>query len=147
MFRASRSVSVAGENAGAARRPLWSVGLALFCAATVLFLAWRDVFVPEARDVEVWFGFELRGGAALATAPLHWALYGFGAWSYWTQKRWVWPWASVYAFAIAISHGIWNFTSENGGGSADAAWQVAFFSLPALALLAARFPPHGADAS
>jgi hypothetical protein len=43
--------------------------LALFCAATVVFLAARDLFVPQARDVEVWFGFELHGAAARWSAP------------------------------------------------------------------------------
>ena len=56
----------------AAPRPWWMTGLSLFCVATVLFLVPRDLFYAETRDVEVWLGFELRGAAALATAPLHW---------------------------------------------------------------------------
>lgn len=122
------------------RRPLWATALAVFCAVAALFLAARDIFVPEVRDVEVWFGVELRGVAAIATAPLHWALFAWAAWAYWNSKSWVWPWAAVYAFAIAASHGIWNLTSPAGGGGFAAAWQVALFSVPGFLLLAARFP-------
>ena len=54
-------------------RAWWMTALAAFCALTVLFLVPRDLFFAETRDVEVWFGFEVRGRAALLTAPLHWA--------------------------------------------------------------------------
>jgi hypothetical protein len=47
-----------------------ATALALFCFATVAFLVPRDLFFPETRDVEVWLGLEVRGRAALATAPL-----------------------------------------------------------------------------
>lgn len=124
----------------AQRRPWWATALAVFCACTVVFLAARDLFVPEAREVEVWFGLELRGAAAIATAPLHWALFAWGAWAYWNCKPWVWPWAAVYAFAIALSHGVWNLTSPAGGGVFAASWQVALFAIPGFLLLTARFP-------
>ena len=66
------------------------VGLAAFCLATVCFLVYRDVMVPSARATEVWFGFELTGTPALATAPLHWALFAGGAWAFWRGKPWIW---------------------------------------------------------
>ena len=115
--------------------------VALFCAATVPFLIWRDLFLPEVRDVEVWFGFELRGAAAIATAPLHWAIFVVGAWAYARERAWVWPWAALYAFGIAISHVVWNLTSPSGGGAVDAAWQFVLFSIPAAGLLALRPEP------
>ena len=99
-----------------APRPWWATAIAGFCAVTVVFLVVRDLALPEVRDTEVWFGFEVRGFWAIATAPLHWAIFGVGAWAYWTQKRWVWPWAAVYAESIAIGHLVWNLTSPNGGG-------------------------------
>ena len=56
--------------------------LAAFCGVTVAFLVLRDLFLPDTRDVEVWFGFELRGMPALLTAPLHWAIFAAGAWGF-----------------------------------------------------------------
>jgi hypothetical protein len=37
--------------------------MAGFCLATVVFLAARDLFHAESRDVEVRLGFELRGAS------------------------------------------------------------------------------------
>ena len=122
-------------------RPWWATALAGFCAGTVVFLVVRDLFVPSVRDVEVWLGFELRGGLARATAPLHWLVFAVGAWAYWTLRPWVWPWASVYAFYIAASHLVWNLTSPNGGGWPAGLAQLVLFSLPAVALLFARPRP------
>lgn len=123
-----------------AHRPCWATGLALFCAATVVFLAARDLLVADVRDTEVWLGFELRGWPARITAPLHWAIFGAGAWGYWHVRPWVWPWASVYALYVAASHGVWNLTSPSGGGASAAAWQLALFAIAAVALLYARPP-------
>jgi len=81
--------------------------LALFCAATAVFLAVRDLFVPRARDVEVWFGFELHGAAARWSAPLHWAIFAFGAWAAWRARPWVARGAIGYAIYVAVSHAIW----------------------------------------
>ncbi len=81
--------------------------LAVFCAGTVAFLVVRDLFVPHVRDVEVWFGFELRGGAARLTAPLHWAIFAVGAWGFWRAKPWVARAALAYAVYVALSHAIW----------------------------------------
>ena len=53
--------------------------MALFCAGTVVILVVRDLALPEVRDTEVWFGLELRGPLARATAPLHWAIFALGA--------------------------------------------------------------------
>jgi hypothetical protein len=86
----------------------------------------------------VWFGFEFRGLLAWVTAPLHWLVFIAGAWGYWKMRSWVWPWASVYAFYIALSHVVWNLTSSSGGGWVAGLWQFALFSIPAVALLWAR---------
>ena len=112
--------------------------MAVFCVATVAFLVYRDLFVPHARDTEVWLGFELHGAWARWTAPLHWAVFAVGAWGYWNARRWVWPWAAVYAFGVAAGHLVWNLTSASGGGLGAGLWQLALFSIPALALLRAR---------
>ena len=108
--------------------------IAGFCAATVLFLVWRDLFLPEVRDVEVWFGVELRGVAAWATAPLHWAIFALGALGYGRRRPWVWPWAPLYAAQIAVGHLVWNLTSPHGEGLFAGSWQCALFALPAVGL-------------
>jgi hypothetical protein len=125
-------------------RPWWATPLAVFCALVVVFLVVRDLFVPSVRDTEVWFGLELRGRLALLTAPFHWLLFGAGARGFWFLRHWVWPWASVYVFYIAISHLVWNLSSSSGAGWIAGLWQFFFFSLPAVALLWAR-PPCGSN--
>ncbi len=107
---------------------------ALFCAATVPFLIYRDLTIPEVRDVEVWFGLELHGRAAQISAPLHWAIFAFGAWAFWSARPWAAPAGALYAFYVALGHLIWNLTSPHGGGWLDGLWQAALFSLPGFGL-------------
>lgn len=127
-----------------AARPWWATAIAGFCAGTVVFLVWRDLTIPEVRDTEVWFGLEVRGAWAIATAPIHWAIFAIGAWAYWTLRSWVWPWAAVYAATIAVGHLVWNLTSANGGGPFAGLWQLALFSVPVVALWRAKPPGAGA---
>jgi hypothetical protein len=119
-------------------RPWWMTGLAVFCLTTVAFLASRDLFLTETRDVEVWLGFEVHGVAALLTAPLHWAIFAVGAWGFWNQRPWVLPWSSGYLFYVALSHIIWNEVSPNGGGWSSGLAQALAISLPAILLLRAH---------
>jgi hypothetical protein len=112
--------------------------LAGICLLTVVFLVPRDLFFPETRDVEVWLGFEVRGRAALLTAPLHWALFAAGAWGFWKARPWIVPCAAVYCFYVALSHLIWSEASPNGQGWREGLAQAALFSLPGLLLLRAR---------
>jgi len=113
--------------------------LSIFCIATLLFLVPRDLFVPETRDVEVWLGFELHGWAARLTAPLHWLIFGIGAWAAWTRRPWILPAAAGYAFYVALSHLVWSETSPNGRGWLVGLAQAAALSVPgALLLRAAR---------
>jgi hypothetical protein len=120
-------------------RPRFMTGLAIFCAATLVFLVYRDLFIPEIRDVEVWFGFEIRGAAALLTAPIHWAIFAMGAWAAWNNRAWILPSAAGYAFYIALSHWVWNIQSPAGEGWEAGLLQAAVFSLPGVALLLAHF--------
>ena len=113
-------------------RSRWATALALLCASTFVFLVTRDIFVPHVRNTEIWFGFELRGWLAWLTAPLHWLLFGLGAWGYWFLRPWIWPWASLYLFYVAVSHLVWNLTSPSGGGLDAGLWQLALFMIPAL---------------
>ena len=112
--------------------------LAVFCLVTVAFLVPRDLFFPETRDVEVWFGFELHGTGALLTAPLHWILFLVGAYGFWFQRRWILPAASAYAFYVALSHLVWSEVSPNGHGWVAGLAQALVLSIPGVLLLRAR---------
>lgn len=118
-----------------------AVCVAGFCALTVFVLVYRDLFVPNARETEVWLGFELTGNLARITAPLHWGIFGVGAWAFWTQRSWAWTSGALYALYIAFSHLVWNLISPSGGGWAAGLWQLALFSVPAMILLWLRPRP------
>jgi hypothetical protein len=111
--------------------------LALICSIALLINVPRDLFFPETRHVEVWLGFETRGWIALLTAPVHWAIFGVGAWAFWTGRSWVVPWAAAYVFYIAISHLIWSEASPNGRGWMIGLAQAIGFSIAGVLLLRA----------
>jgi hypothetical protein len=111
--------------------------LAVFCLLTVAFLVPRDLFFAETREVEVWLGFEVRGAAALLTAPLHWALFAAGAWGFWRARPWAPLCAGFYLFYVALSHLIWSEVGANGQGWGVGLAQAAAFSLPGVLLLRA----------
>jgi hypothetical protein len=113
-------------------------GMSLFCVASVLFLVPRDFLSAEAREVEVWLGFEVYGAAARWSAPLHWALFAVGAWAFWTQRPWIVPAAAGYAFYVAFSHLVWNQTSPDGRGWPMGLLQAALLCLPGVLLLYAQ---------
>ena len=110
-------------------------GLAVLCALTVPFLAWRDLLVPHVRDVEVWLGFEVHGRVAQLSAPLHWAIFAAGAWSLWRAKPWSVPAAAAYLFYVALSHLVWSEASPNGRGWPAGLLQAAGFSALGVLLL------------
>ena len=110
---------------------------AFFCVATIAFLVPRDLFVSDARFVEVWLGFELRGRAALLSAPLHWLIFGVGAWAFWTARPWILPAAAGYVLYVALSHLVWSEASPNGNGWRIGLAQAAAISIPGLLLLRA----------
>ena len=117
--------------------PWWMRALAIFCLLCVLYLVPRDLFRPETRDVEVWFGFELRGRAAQLSAPLHWAIFAVGAWAFWTGRPWILPAAAGYVFYVALSHLVWSEASPNGNGWVVGLAQAAAISVPGFLLLRA----------
>jgi hypothetical protein len=112
--------------------------LAVWCAATVVFLIYRDLFVPHVRDVEVWGGFEVHGTAAHYTAPLHWLLFAVGAWGFWRARPWIVPVAAAYTFYVALSHLVWSEASPHGNGWLVGLAQAAAISLPGFLLLRVR---------
>jgi hypothetical protein len=119
-------------------RPWWMTGMAVFCFATVVFLVPRDLWFTDARDVEVWLGFEVRGTPALLTAPIHWLVFLAGAWGFWFQRRWIVPCAAAYAFYVALSHLIWSEASPDGHGWLAGLAQAAALSVPGILLLRTR---------
>ena len=112
--------------------------LAVFCLLTVVYLIPRDLFLAETRDVEVWFGFELRGGAALLTAPMHWSIFALGAWAFWSRRPWILPWAAGYVFYVALSHIIWSEASPNGHGWPAGLASAFVISIPGILMLRAH---------
>lgn len=112
--------------------------LAIFCLASVAFLVPRDLFLAHTRDVEVWFGFELRGASALLTAPAHWAIFLAGAYGFWMQRPWILPAAAAYSFYVAFCHLVWNQVSPNGGGWFAGIAQLLLFSIPGFFFLYAH---------
>lgn len=126
------------HGAGHPSRPLWMTAMALFCVGSLVFLVPRDLFLDHTRDVEVWFGFELRGTPALLTAPFHWLIFLLGAWGFWFARPWILPAATAYAFYIAFCHLVWNQVSPNGSGWWAGVAQTIAFSTPGFVFLYAQ---------
>jgi hypothetical protein len=126
------------EPAAGPTQPGWMTVLAVLCAATLVVSMTRDLFVPAARAVEVWFGLELTGWLALATAPIHWALFAVAAWAFWTGRTWIVPYAAGYLFYAAFSHIVWSEASPHGRGWPIGIIQAAVISGSAWFLLQLR---------
>src|SRR3954469_14889580 len=107
--RTSDASAMAMLRTTLARRPWWMNLLFGFCLYMTFVYLPFDVFAkPVAHDEEVWFGVVLRGWAAKATEPLHWAIYAAGAYGFFRMRGWMWPWAALYVAQIAIGMFVWN---------------------------------------
>ena len=89
---------------------------AVVCAATVVVSVVRDIYLPASRAVEVWFGFEITGPLAIATAPIHWAIFALGAWAFWSGRMSAVPFAATYLVYAGLSHLVWSEASPHGRG-------------------------------
>lgn len=117
------------------RRPWWMTLMWAFCLyMTFIYLPFDLFFKPVAEDEEVWFGFVLTGWAAKATAPLHWLIYGAGAYGFWKMSRWMWPWAAVYAAQVMVAMLVWNLVDPRGGGWIPGLIAAAILAVPTAAL-------------
>ena len=118
------------------KRPWWMNLIFYFCLFMTFVYVPFDLFAkPVAVDDEIWFGFALSGWWAKATEPIHWLIYGAGAYGFWKMKSWMWPWAAVYSLQVALGMFVWSLLrgSSLAGGVA-----FAVFMIPTLALFRAR---------
>lgn len=110
-----------------------------FCIYMTFIYMPFDLFLkPVAEDEEVWFGFVLTGWAAKATEPLHWLIYGAGAYGFWKMSRWMWPWAAAYAAQVMIAMFVWNLVDPRGGGWVPGLIAAAVLAVPTVALWRAK---------
>jgi hypothetical protein len=110
-----------------------------FCLyMTFVYLPFDLFWKPVAEDEEVWFGVTLHGFWAKATAPLHWLVYALGAYGFWKMRRWMWPWAALYAAQVAIGMLVWNVLDPRGAGVGVGLAGLALFAVPTVALWRAR---------
>ncbi len=121
------------------KRPWWMNLMWFFCLYMTFVYMPFDLFLkPVAQDEEVWFGFVLHGWAAKATEPLHWLIYGAGAYGFWKMKAWMWPWAALYVAQIAVAMLVWNLRVGDGQGWFSGLIAAAVFMAPTIALWRAR---------
>lgn len=93
------------------------------------------LFVQEIADAqEVWFGITLRGWAAKASEPLHWAIYGILTWGFWRERPWVGWAAALYVAQVAIGMVVWSTFMPEGHGLAAGLAMGAPFAILAVAL-------------
>ena len=121
------------------RRPWWMNLMFYFCVyMTIIYMPFDFFYKPVELDEEVWFGITLHGWYAKLTEPLHWIIYGLGAYGFWKMKSWMWPWASVYLLQVVIAMFFWNQLDPRGGGLVPGLISAAIFCLPLIAMVMAR---------
>ena len=98
------------------RRPWWMNLMLLFCAWMALVYVPWDLFVkPAAVDEEVWFGVRFHGWAAKLLEIPHWAVYAAGMVGFWGLRRWMHPWAAVYAAQMTFAMVVWPLLYVESG--------------------------------
>lgn len=131
-------------------RSWWMNLLFYFCVyMTLIYMPFDMFYKPVAEDEEIWFGFTLTGWWAKATEPLHWLIYGLGAYGFWRMKPWMWPWAAVYAAQVVIAMVVFSVINAKGSGIVAGLVVGAVFSIPMIALWRAKptFQPASEVAS
>ena len=112
------------------KRPWWMNLMWLFAIYMTFIYLPYDIFTKDvAIAEEVWFGVVFKGWWARLTEPLHWLIYGLGAYGFWKMKSWMHPWAALYAAQVAIAMAVYNMVDPRGMG---------IFAIPAIALWRAR---------
>ena len=114
-------------------RPAWMNVLLVFCAyMTFVYLPWDFLVKPMVSDEEVWFGIRFYGFWAKLLELPHWAVYAAGAVGFWQMRRWMWPWAALYAAQVAIGFAVWPLVYVGGARS----WVLAAVGGSAFGVLA-----------
>ena len=122
-----------------AKRNWWMNLMYGFCLyMTFVYMPFDLFWKPVEQDVEIWFGFALHGWAAKATEPLHWLIYGAGAYGFWKMRSWMWPWAAAYVLQVAIAMAVFGYRQSDGEGWIAALIAGAIFMIPTIALWRAR---------
>lgn len=110
-----------------------------FCVyMTFIYMPFDIFYKPVAEDEEVWFGYMLTGWWAKATAPIHWLIYGAGAYGFWRRKSWMWPWAAAYSMQVVIAMIVWNLLYPEDAGLGIGLIAGAVFMIPTVALWRAK---------
>ena len=123
-------------------RPRWMNALMVFCAyMAFVYVPWDFFVKPTAEDQEVWLGVMLTGAAAKFSEPLHWAIYAAGAYGFYRQSHWMWPWASLYVWSVAVGMGLWPILYR-GGVLGVVVGGVGFALFAWLAVSVWRAQPH-----
>ncbi len=118
-------------------RPLWMNIIWVFCLyMTFIYMPFDLFYKPVELDEEVWFGFTLYGWYAKATEPLHWFIYGAGAYGFWKMKSWMWPWASLYCLQVSIAFAV--YVLLNGGSVYASVVSGLVFLIPTVMLYRSR---------
>lgn len=121
------------------RRSWWMNLIFYFCVyMTFLYMPFDFFLKPVQVDHEIWFGIALTGWWAKATEPLHWLIYGAGAFGFWKMRSWMWPWAAVYSAQVVIAMFVWNIINENGRGLLGGLIAAAIFAVPTFLLWRAK---------
>jgi hypothetical protein len=119
--------TVKGVFAG---RSVWMNLLMVFCAyMTFIYMPFDFFYKPVADDEEVWFGYRLHGWAAKATEPIHWAIYGAGFYGFLKMKAWMFPWAALYVFQVAIAFAVFGLLYADAHPLASIAMGLPFAGL------------------
>lgn len=120
-------------------RPWWMNLMFYFCVyMTFLYMPFDMFLKPVVDDHEIWFGIALTGWSAKATEPVHWLIYGAGAYGFWQMKTWMWPWAAVYTAQVVVAMFVWDIVNPNGGGILAGIAAALLFALPMIALWRAK---------
>ena len=121
------------------KRSWWMNLMWFFCLyMTFIYMPFDLFWKPVAVDEEVWFGITLHGWPAKLTEPLHWLIYGAGAYGFWKMSRWMWPWAAVYVAQVSFSMLVFSVLDPRGTGWLAGAIAGSIFLVPTVALWRAR---------
>lgn len=121
------------------KRPWWMNLMWFFTIYMTFIYLPYDIFTKDvAIAEEVWFGIVLKGWWARLTEPLHWIIYGLGAYGFWKMKPWMHPWAALYVAQIGFAMAVFSMLDPRGVGIWGAGFAIAIFAFPVIVLWRAK---------